>query len=59
GMYSVATYKMLGAIDLDGLDWLPVLALVGALVAWTVTFVGLVHHLVTRRTLSADAARIP
>jgi tellurite resistance protein TehA-like permease len=45
GMYSVATFKMLGAIKLDALSWLPKLALGVALVAWTAAFVGLVAHL--------------
>lgn len=45
GMYGAATYRMLDAIDLDGLDWLPVFVLVVALVAWAATFAGLVLQL--------------
>ena len=47
GMYSVSTFRMRVAIDLDTLDALPKLALGGALVAWTATSIGLVHHWVT------------
>lgn len=49
GMYGAATYRMLTAIELDALQWLPEITLVGAMVAWTATFIGLLHHL-------ADAA---
>jgi tellurite resistance protein TehA-like permease len=49
GMYGAATYRMRAATHLDGLGWLPPLTLGIALVAWTVTFFGLVHHLSTRR----------
>jgi tellurite resistance protein TehA-like permease len=44
GMYGAATFRMRAALDLDELAWLPKLALAVALVAWTATFVGLVHH---------------
>ena len=44
GMYGAATFRMLAAIDLDDLDWLPKLTLGIALLAWAVTFAGLVHH---------------
>ncbi len=47
GMYSAATFRMRTAIDLTVLERLPQLALVGALVAWSATFVGLVHLGVT------------
>jgi tellurite resistance protein TehA-like permease len=46
GMYGAATFRMIEAIDLDGLDWLPKVELAVALLAWTVTFIGLCHHLV-------------
>lgn len=59
GMYSVATHKMRAAVALDGLQLVTVVALVAAIVAWSVTFVGLAHHLYVRRTLSADVHRIP
>lgn len=41
GMYGAATFKMLAAIQLDGLSWLPKAALAIALVAWTAAFAGL------------------
>jgi len=47
GMYSAATYRMLAAVQLDDLDWLPKLALAGAFVAWAAAFMGLVHLGVT------------
>lgn len=43
GMYSASTFQMRAAIDLGILEWLAPLALGGALVAWSATFVGLVH----------------
>ena len=43
GMYAAATFKMRAAIGLEALGWLPKVTLVVALVAWTATFVGLVH----------------
>ena len=49
GMYGAASYRMRDAIELESLGWLPVLVLVVALIAWTATFVGLVHHLVRHR----------
>jgi tellurite resistance protein TehA-like permease len=54
GMYGAATYRMRAATDLDALGWLPPLTLALALVAWTVTAIGLVHHLASRRR-SPDA----
>lgn len=45
GMYGAATYRMRAAIDLDALAWLPQIELAVALTAWSVTFVGLLHHL--------------
>jgi tellurite resistance protein TehA-like permease len=43
GMYGAATFKMRAAIRLEALAWLPQATLAVALVAWTATFVGLVH----------------
>jgi hypothetical protein len=43
-MYAVATFRMRLAIDLGPLAALPALALALALLAWTATFAGLVHH---------------
>ena len=45
GMYGAATFRMLDAIALDHLGWLPKVTLAVALVAWTLTFVGLLHHI--------------
>ncbi len=47
GMYGAATFRMRAAIDLDHLAWLPEVTLVAAMVAWTATFVGLVHALIS------------
>jgi tellurite resistance protein TehA-like permease len=48
GMYGVSTKRMLAAIDLDDLGWLPTLTFWIALTAWTLTFAGLVFTLVRR-----------
>jgi tellurite resistance protein TehA-like permease len=48
GMYGAATFRMRQAIDLAALEWLPQVELAVALTAWTVTFVGLAHHLLRR-----------
>lgn len=45
GMYGAATYRMRAAINLDALAWVPKIELVVALIAWAVTFIGLLHHL--------------
>jgi tellurite resistance protein TehA-like permease len=47
GMYGAATFRMRAAIALESLEWLPKFTLAVALVAWTATFVGLVHLGVT------------
>ncbi len=44
GMYGVATFRMRAAVELAGLEWLSQATLVVALIAWTATFVGLVHE---------------
>lgn len=49
GMYGAATSKMLAAIDLDHLGWLPEMTLVFSLLAWGGTAFGLVHLAVTSR----------
>ena len=59
GMYGAATYRMRAATHLDALGWLPPLTLGIALVAWTVTFIGLVHHLASRRRLGGVASPQP
>ncbi len=47
GMYGVATFRMLAAVQLSGLEWLPKATLAVALLAWTAAFVGLIHEGVT------------
>ncbi len=41
GMYGAATFRMLDAIDLDGMGWIPRTALAVALTAWSAAFAGL------------------
>ncbi|WP_116997073.1 tellurite resistance/C4-dicarboxylate transporter family protein [Desertimonas flava] len=48
GMYGAATFRMLAAVDLTDLDWLPKLVLAVALLAWAVTFTGMLRHLLGR-----------
>jgi tellurite resistance protein TehA-like permease len=43
GMYGAATFRMRAALELEILAWLPKVTLAVALLAWTATFVGLVH----------------
>ncbi len=45
GMYGAATFRMRTAITLDHLDWLPQVTLAAAMLAWSATFLGLVHTL--------------
>ena len=52
GMYGVSTKRMLAAIDLDALSWLPTLTFWIALAAWTLTFAGLLFTLVRRAQLA-------
>ncbi len=47
GMYSVCTHEMARALGLDFLEIVPRAFLVAALVAWTLTFAGLVRWVVT------------
>ena len=49
GMYSVATHRMVDAIGIDALGWVPEVALAVALTAWAATFLGLVVTLVPIR----------
>lgn len=49
GMYAVATLRMIDAVDLPTLDWLPPVVLVIALAAWALTFAGMVVTTATRR----------
>ncbi len=46
GMYAVATFKMASAMSLDFLDFVPHVFLWVALVAWLLTFAGLVRRLI-------------
>ncbi|MGE0309604.1 MAG: tellurite resistance/C4-dicarboxylate transporter family protein [Acidimicrobiia bacterium] len=55
GMYGAATYRMRGAIDLDALAWLPKAELTVSLVAWTITFGGLLRSLVAPARARARA----
>ena len=43
GMYGAATFRMRAAIGLDAFEWLPKVVLAIALLAWSLTFLGLVH----------------
>ncbi|MET0912248.1 MAG: tellurite resistance/C4-dicarboxylate transporter family protein [Acidimicrobiales bacterium] len=43
GMYGAATFRMRAALELEVLAWLPKVTLAVALLAWTATFIGLVH----------------
>ncbi len=47
GMYSASTFRMLAAIELDHLSWLPKVTLVVAMLAWSATAFGLAHLGVT------------
>lgn len=49
GMYGAATFQMLSAIHLGQLGWLPRIVLAVALVAWLLTFGGLLHHIAIAR----------
>lgn len=44
GMYAASTYRMLEVIDLDGMSWIPKLALVLAGAAWTLAFLGMLFQ---------------
>ncbi len=50
GMYGAATFRMIGAIGLEELDWLPKLMLAVALLAWTATATGLCLQAVRSRS---------
>jgi len=53
GMYGAATFRMIGVLQIEDLDWLPKVTLVIAAVAWAATTGGLVHHLATVRRRAA------
>lgn len=50
GMYAVATRRMLQALALDELDWVPDVVFPIAVVAWTLTAIGMVHSWFVRPT---------
>ena len=43
GMYSASTFRMRAALELDILEWLPKVAFAAALLASTMTALGLAH----------------
>jgi len=45
GMYAVSTQEMARALSLDFLDWIPRTFLIAALVAWALTFIGLLRRI--------------
>ena len=49
GMYGAATFKMRSVIGLDQLGWVPKITLAVALVAWTITALGMIWSLAPRR----------
>jgi tellurite resistance protein TehA-like permease len=62
GMYGAATFRMLAAIELDSLGWLPRVTLAVALAAWATAFAGLIVEGVqaaTRTTPLGDSANPP
>ncbi len=57
GMYSAATFKMSAVLDLGFLAWVATAAFVVATVAWSATFVGLLHlGFVTSRRVRRSTA---
>lgn len=58
GMYGASSFRMLDAVDVDGMDGLPRVTLAIALTAWTAAFVGLVAEGATaiRRRLQPAAS---
>ena len=44
GMYGAATFRMLPAIQLDRLGWIPKVTLAVALTAWTAAFIGMLDQ---------------
>src|SRR5699024_8805417 len=53
GMYAVSTRRMVQALDITSLGWLPLPVFVVALTAWAATAAGMVHSWF-RRTAAAD-----
>lgn len=50
GMYAVCTYQLVEVMALPFLAWLPQLFFYGALLAWLLTFGGMLHRVWTLRT---------
>ena len=50
GMYTVATWQMARAMDLGFLDIVPSLFVYAALLAWAVTFIGLISTMARAMT---------
>jgi len=54
-MYTVCTFKLSHALDLQELEWIPRVAIWFALAAWTVAFVGILTTLTRGLTRARDA----
>jgi tellurite resistance protein TehA-like permease len=50
GMYTACTYRLTQVMNADMLYWIPQVFIYIALAAWSVTLIGLLHHLVSPRT---------
>jgi tellurite resistance protein TehA-like permease len=57
GMYTVCTLQLSKAIAFEPLQWIPRYFIYIALAAWLVTFFGLIHSLIPRRTKSEVPVR--
>jgi len=49
GMYTACTYRLTQVMHADLLKWIPYVFIYIALVAWAVTLIGLIHHLISQR----------
>jgi tellurite resistance protein TehA-like permease len=49
GMYTACTYRVTQVMSARLLEWIPHVFIYIALAAWTVTLIGLIHQLVSRR----------
>jgi tellurite resistance protein TehA-like permease len=47
GMYTASTFQLAMALDVKGLMWIPAITVYIALIAWGLTFFGLLRHLAT------------
>jgi len=50
GMYTACTFRLTQVMSADPLNWIPKVFIYIALAAWSVTLLGLLHHLVSPRT---------